>query len=672
MVFLTPLLLLGLFAALLPVAIHLIRKEKPPKLMFSTIRFLKKTSKKLVLFQQIQQWLLLLLRAALIALLVIAFARPLFNQSVSRLLDTEPQSVVILLDNSMSMAYGDRFDRAREAVTDIIDGLRAGDEAALVVFSAGVDSMQELTTDLDRLRTAVDNLGAPGFGVTRFLPNLRLADQLLAASRFENREIFLVSDFQASGMTDAEAGFKLAPGVRFNGVDVGDDDSSNLALTDVRSPEQLLEGVAQQSILARVRSTGAVHLEQAEVSLSLDGSLLDRQQADLANTSEAVVTLTASFDDAGTRGGQVTVSGDSFSADNSYFFTVDVLPRIRVLLINGEASSNWYDDEGHWFALALSSAAEAAFTVQTTDTSGFTPAMLEQADVAVLLNTGDLSNGQVRALTEYTIAGGSLFIAPGDRVNPQQFNEQFAAVTPARLLTADQEMVDDYLVIADLDRRHPIFRPLNNDWAARFQRHWTLQPADTASVLMRFDNRDPALVEGEAGDGRILMFASTMDLEWNNLPLQGMFLPFVHESLRHLVQPPTKQRAYEVGQVIDLGLADPAMEAVVTAADGSRLPVSNGVVTAQQPGFLHAVVDGGEQLYAVNSLPEESVLLRTSATAVHDDIINPDTNPIPSRQVRTAQLIAELEQPQRLWWWILLLAGVLLLLEAGVANRTYR
>ena len=72
MVFLTPLFLLGLLAALIPIAIHLIRKEKPPKLMFSSIRFLKKTSKKLILFQHIQQWLLLLLRSALIALLVFA------------------------------------------------------------------------------------------------------------------------------------------------------------------------------------------------------------------------------------------------------------------------------------------------------------------------------------------------------------------------------------------------------------------------------------------------------------------------------------------------------------------------------------------------------------------------------------------------------------------------
>lgn len=672
MVFLTPLFLLGLFAALLPIAIHLIRKEKPPKLMFSTIRFLKKTSRKLVLFQQIQQWLLLLLRAALIALLVFAFARPLFNQSVSRLLDTDPQSVVILLDDSMSMAYGDRLDRAKSAALDILDDLSAGDEAALVIFSAGVDSLRELTTDTGSLRSAVQNLDQAGFGITRYISNLRLADQMLANSRYENREIFLISDFQQNGLSDAEAGFKLAPGVRFNGVDVADDSSTNLVLTDVRSPDQLLEGVEQQPILARVRSTGSVHLDQAEVSLLVDGNLVDRQRADLSNASEAVVTFNTSFDNSGTHIGQVNLQGDSFSLDNQYFFTVDVSPRIRVLLVNGEASANWYDDEGHWFALALANSEVAAFTVQTVETARLTGALLEQTDVVVLLNVGDLSTGQARSLEQYVIDGGRIFIAPGDRIDPQQFNQQLGDISPAALGSSDSEMLDDYLVIADIDRRHPILRPLTSDWTARFQRHWTMVPSPDASVLMRFDNTDPALVEREVGKGKVLLFASTMDLEWNNLPLQGMFLPFVHESLRHLVQPPAKQRAYRVGQTIDLLMPENASQISVYGPEGSALQASDGLLTATRPGIIRATANGVEQLFAVNVLPEESNLLRMTVAALNDDIINPDTSPIQSRQVRTAQLIAELEQPQRVWWWIFVLVLLLLALEVRIANKTYR
>lgn len=674
MVFLTPLFLVGLLAALIPIAIHLIRKEKPPKLMFSSIRFLKKTSKKLILFQHIQQWLLLLLRSALIALLVFAFARPLFNQTVARLLDADPMSVVILLDVSMSMRYGDVFADAKQAALDVIDDLASGDEVAFIGFSNSADIVRELSTDLDAVTGTITGLAEPGFGTTRYQPNLRLADQMLETSRYENRAIYMISDFQDVGMDSSEEGWKLAPGVAFTGIDVGALESSNLVLTDVRSPEQLLEDAAEQQILARVRSTGTLYLQQGEVTLSIDGELVDRAPVDLADRSEEVISFTASFDAQGTHVGEVRVTGDNFSVDNSYHFTVDVLPKIRVLLVNGEASDNWFDDEGHWFGLAVSSAAQSPFILEAIEPAELSAASLRQNDVAVLLNVGDLSSGQAAAITDYVESGGSLLIAPGDKITPELFNRQFADISPAVIQSQGDLGLDDYLVIADFDRRHPILSPLVGDWSARFQRHWSLQAKEDADVLMQFDNTEPALVERSVGEGKVILFASAMDLEWNNLALQGLFLPFVHETLRHLVQPESKQRAYQIGDSFTL---DPSGQATVVEArspSGEALTFSNDnyVITATTPGLIEATIDGVRDNYAVNILPEESNFSRVAVASLYDLIINPDTEPNQSREVRTAQLIEELERPQRVWWWILCLVMLLLLAEGLIANRTYR
>ena len=90
------------------------------------------------------------------------------------------------------------------------------------------------------------------------------------------------------------------------------------------------------------------------------------------------------------------------------------------------------------------------------------------------------------------------------------------------------------------------------------------------------------------------------------------------------------------------------------------------------PGFIRATIDGDAETFAVNVLPEESRLAKTAVSNVYDAVINPDTSPVQSREVRTAQLMAEIEGPQRLWWWILCLVILLLLVEAVVANRTYR
>jgi len=674
MVFLTPLFLLGLLAALIPVAIHLIRKEKPPKVMFSTIRFLKKTSKKLILFQHIQQWLLLLLRSAVIALLVFAFARPLFDQTVARLLDADPMSAVIMLDTSMSMRYEDNFDEAKREALDILDGMTAGDEVAFIGFANSADVVRELGTDIDSVRTLIDGIAEPGFGSTRYMPNLRLADQLLEASRYENRAIFLISDFQDVGMDNSEEGWKLSPGTAFTGVDVAAAESSNLALTDVRSPEQLLEEAAEQQILARVRSTGTLYLAQGDVSLYVDGSLIERVPVDLADRSEQVVTFTADFDAQGTHTGEVRVTGDNFIVDNSYFFTVDVLPKIRVLLVNGEASDDWFDDEGHWFGLAVSSAAQSPFLLQTIEPSELSTASLRENDVAVLLNVGDLSAGQAAAVQNYVRQGGSLLLAPGDKVTPEVFNRQFADIAPATIQSRGQLGLDDYLVIADFDRRHPILSPLSSDWSARFQNHWSLLANEDADVLMQFDNTEPALLERHVEQGNVILFASSLDLEWNNLALQGLFLPFVHETLRHLVQQNPKQRAYQVGDTLNLDPTDSAQVVEATDAAGNTLQFGsdNFVVTAAIPGMINARVDGNPVSFAVNAIPEESNFDRAPVANLYDQVINPDTEPNQSREVRTAQLIEELERPQRVWWWILCLVMLLIFVEALVANRTYR
>ncbi|MDP6414384.1 MAG: BatA domain-containing protein [Gammaproteobacteria bacterium] len=674
MVFLTPLFLLGLLAALIPVAIHLIRREKPPKLMFSTIRFLKKTSKKLILFQQLQQILLLLLRSAVIALLVIAFARPLFNQSVARLMDADPQSAVILLDISMSMQYADIFTRAKEEALDLLDGLTSGDEVALVAFSDSAEIVRELNTDIDSVRSVISDLEQAGFGATRYMPNLRLADQLLETSRYENRAVYLISDFQEAGMQGVDEGWKLAPGVAFTGIDVGELESSNLVLTDVRSLEQLLEDASEQQILARVRTTGTLYLDQGEVSLSIDGQMVDRVPVDLGDRSEEVVAFTTVFDTEGTHVGEVRVTGDEFDVDNAYFFTVDVLPKIRVLLVNGEASDNWFDDEGHWFGLAVSSTEESPFQLETIEPVALTSAALRQNDVAVLLNVGDLSGSQADAITAYVEAGGALLVAPGDRVNPDLFNRQFEDIAPATLQSQDVLGRDDYLVIADFDRRHPILRPLDSDWSARFQGHWSLLPDADADVLMQFDNTESALVEREVGEGKVILFASSLDLEWNNLALQGLFLPFVHETLRHLVQPPVKQRAYQIGDSFSLDQSGEAETVSAVDSNGDSIDFSNDgyVITAATPGLINASVDGENARFAINILPAESNFTRTAVATLYDSIINPDTNPIRSREVQTAQLVEELERPQRLWWWILTLVMLLVITEAVIANRTYR
>ena len=61
-----------------------------------------------------------------------------------------------------------------------------------------------------------------------------------------------------------------------------------------------------------------------------------------------------------------------------------------------------------------------------------------------------------------------------------------------------------------------------------------MTPAAGAQVLARFDGGAPALLERRVGTGRVLLWASTLDLSWSDFPLKPVFLPFVHRAVRHL------------------------------------------------------------------------------------------------------------------------------------------
>ncbi len=81
MSFLTPLYILGLAAVVAPIIFHLIRRSPKGEVPFSSLMFLSPTPPRLTRRSRLDNWLLLLLRAAALSLLAFAFARPFLRQA---------------------------------------------------------------------------------------------------------------------------------------------------------------------------------------------------------------------------------------------------------------------------------------------------------------------------------------------------------------------------------------------------------------------------------------------------------------------------------------------------------------------------------------------------------------------------------------------------------------
>src|SRR5438105_11049233 len=124
MAFLTPFFLLGLGAIAVPVLVHLIQRERKRVIEFPSLMFVRRIPYQSVRRRRIRHWALLMMRAAAIALIVAAFARPFFRQSaIASAVTGGAREVVILLDQSASMGYGDHWSKAQDAARSVVRGL---------------------------------------------------------------------------------------------------------------------------------------------------------------------------------------------------------------------------------------------------------------------------------------------------------------------------------------------------------------------------------------------------------------------------------------------------------------------------------------------------------------------------------------------------------------------
>ena len=330
MSFLTPLFLLGLGAIAVPVIIHLIQKERKNVVAFPSLMFLRKIPYESVNRRKIRNWPLLLLRLVALALIVLAFARPfLRTDSLSAAAAGGAREVVILMDRSYSLAYGDRWTRAVDAVRSTIDGLGPSDRGTLVLFDSGAEVALRSSSDKGRLQAALAS-AQPGAAATKYGPALKLAGSIISESGLPNREVVFVSDFQRSGWLGAE-GVRLPDGTKVTPVSVAEGAVKNVSITPAAIQRSMFSGQERVTITAGALNRGADAVD-VSMALEIDGRVVQTRPLKLepyasASASFDAITPTAAF----TRG-TVKLGDDALLEDNSYHFVVSPRQRVKVVI----------------------------------------------------------------------------------------------------------------------------------------------------------------------------------------------------------------------------------------------------------------------------------------------------------------------------------------------------
>ena len=687
--FLAPAFLAGLAAIAVPVIIHLIHRERRVVVEFPSLMFLQRIPYRSVRRQKLRHILLLVLRCLAIALLVAAFARPFFERRRPAVSTTGARQVVVLLDRSASMAYADRWAKARAAAKKVVSGLSADDRATLVLFAGDASVASEPMATPDRLDAAINaaSLSAEG---TRYAPALKLASQIVGASSLPRREVVLITDFQKVGWANHNE-VVLPKGTVVTPIDLGGP-APDVAVTQATTDRDSSGDRDHVTVAARLINTASAP-RTVTATLNVGGRDVDTRRLSVAASGAQQAAFGSIAVPTGATRATIRITPDSLALDDVLNFTIAPDEAVPVLVVE---PSSPRENQSLFISRALAIGDRPTFNVDVKRVNALTPRDFDDRALVILDEVAPPAGevgARLRALLD---AGGGVVIAPGE-TRTETWPAQWRSVLPATVGQIVDRTGEAGGTLSSVDYSHPIFElfnaPRSGDFStARFLRYRALTPQAGANVPARFDDGSPAIVERTVGSGKLVVWASSLDNNWTNLPLQPVFLPFVHQLGKHVGRYADPRASYAAGEVLDLsrhgeltapfiaGRAnDTTTELVLQAPSGARQRVTatgpNHLITLREQGFYElrgrdTPVGGGRPI-AVNVDASEADLSHLDPQDLVLAVTTPTSEHQLSSDVNTATP-QEQERRQHLWWYLLLLALFLMAVETTFSNRLSR
>lgn len=578
-------LVAGASLAALPVLLHLFMRQTPKHIIFPALRLIRERQKRSRKKMRIKNWLLLLARMALLILMALALARPRL-WSKTTLGDREiPTAVALVFDTSLSMGYKEkdktRLEEAKERAHEI---LKKAHEASRVYVVDSAEPTVPVPLSPANAYKRIDALTL--HAVNRPLNTaVGLAYKAVVGAEQPRHEVFVLTDLArsawdltrpADGLEDVK---KDKTGVSTFVLRLSPKSVTDVSVVAASPTSDFISSDDPVRIKAKLRSTGPATKRVAE--LWVNGEKRGEKLVDLPADGEAEVPFTTPKLPGGMIQGEIHLSGapDPLEQDDRRYFTLDVKPPLRVLVISDRRQ------DANFVANAIDPAVQPADEprpyrvtrlLSSELTNGFKSPLKDFACVFVL-NVNSLPESVWAQLTGYVREGGGLVIGLGDRVTPASMNDAAASqLFPATL----GEIVvpkDTVFTFGKANTGHPLFERNTKELLAELAiapiyRYRAVKLADGSRTILSYQNNDPALIERVfpgAKTGHVLLWTTALyrrpgntekeRLEsWNDFPSEGWsFVYLMYEIVPYLAGTAGEKLTYEAGEDVHLPI-DPS------------------------------------------------------------------------------------------------------------------
>jgi hypothetical protein len=510
--FLYPQFLFALFTVLIPIIIHLFNFQRYKKVYFSNVAFLKEVKHSTKAKSNLKHLLILLSRILAIVSIVFAFAQPYFPVAHQNKKSTSfPSSIYI--DNSFSTenstSQGRVFDVAKEFGFQLIDQLPSHINHQLLSnnFSGAEQHLYpktEITKNLEQLRS--------NHKTKLFSDIIKRQQTALDQKPFNS---FIISDFQKSQfnfdhiINDTLTSYTLIP--------IKPELAKNTSIDSVWFNNPVHRVNKPEEIHFRLRNYNDDNIDGVRTTLYIDSVQKSFGNFNIPAHSYLDTFLVFNSKSTGWHKGLLQINDHPIVFDNSFYFSFNILEKIKVLSITSAQSLK---------NVQKAFKIEPYFEFSEVDESKIDFNRLMSNDLLILNEVTNFSSGMNASIKRFVDNGGHLIVIPSGEANTEKLNNLLVSLNVSSLNHID----NDSTRVNYINHNHQIYQSVFTDIKDKINlpniyKHYTLSPNQNQKVLLQTVNKHSILSSWESGKGQVFVFTIPLNPEFSNFRIHSIFLP---------------------------------------------------------------------------------------------------------------------------------------------------
>lgn len=696
MTFLNPLMLWGLAAVSIPILIHIFNLKRTKKIEFSTLMFLKEIQQSKYKKIKLKQLLILLCRIAFIIFLVLMFSKPYDKGFLGTPGSNVKSSVLIILDNSISMqsrnSGGNELETGRKKILELLDASDGSNEIFLTSASALNSPAARLPfNDIGAVKDSLNSIKISAVSL-KLDEILYYAEEILRSSSHSRKEIYFVTDGQSAFINSENiirGFFKEKENLSLNFILTGNRNANNLSLDTINIVTKIFE--TNRPVKIKTSVTNHNNFNAVNKSLILTfGSHKEEKVIDIAAGSTVETEFIFKPGSYGFSSGNVELSGsdiadDEIPGDNRRYFSF-YIPRRVNLLIAGSAPP-----DADYIKLVLKSSAELSpdssngtiFNITENYSGSIEDEDLDKFSSIVFLNKAKITGSEAAKIKEFIESGKGLVIFPGTNTDPASYNNELMKIMDLPYL-GNKYSPQTKASFDKIDTEHPvlegIFKPGNdkNNFSIEspeIKTGFRLNGGNNSSAVISATDGSIFMTEYFYGKGRIIMFSVSADMVSSDFPAKNIFSPLTVRSILYTadvnsIKPAIAGKDYFIS--LSSITSGDTLFIINSQAPGSIIKLSDntGLLNAGkflvEPG-VYNITSGNNVINSipVNFIKSESDVKRTSPDYIKklmSEKYDLEINIIHSSEPVTATVTA-LRTGRDLWTYFLILAIISLIFE---------